>query len=686
MRNYIRVYPHSETEFENGGLGIIQNARDVCITQNTSGEYDLEFTLHPADEKMKIVNPENICVADGQRFRIKKVDDDKVSAVGIYQDAAFHHIQHIDDMIGKSPREIMCKIFEGTPIEVMSESAVRVLGMEWVTDLTDFFSVSKITPLGAMDTLIETLEKYRHHCEVYIDNYKIALVKQIGTDRGARIDTAYNAKEIKITRDTTEMITKLFPYGKEDLHIGSVNNGTQYITSENFDIYKKEGYQDFDEIEEADELLEAAKWLFDGNNPDRIDVPKYSINTSYAQRKDKEIRLGDIVTVIDRDYNIRTKQRVIEVKIYPFEPNRNEVTVGSPPTTPASVFTGMAKTSAKYENTINAKGEVKPSWLENLQGGYKTEVNKSIATSAKETRKTVIHDYGDIWVNPNNKNQALALIGGVMAMANGKDSNNDWDWTAFGDWTGFTASVINAGILNTSKVVIKSDDGNTQLSGNLLKMKDSDGTVRLKLGLDYGRYVFTLFDSSGRSALSLNDDGDLEMKGALDTTRPEEGVCGYIINGERINGYKFKGNKYVFHGLSTNSDEYGSHLQLYVEGKKALHIHSFEEDGVRKTAYAVNNTTDEKMSWRAFEVAEGAERATTKCWGDWDFSDAGIKAANKYGVTGEVSGGGMSMTLANGIVVGASSSGLTGYTGVLSVNNMKIHIVNGLITDVGYTN
>ncbi|MBD9009776.1 MAG: hypothetical protein EGR16_06625 [Clostridiales bacterium] len=273
--------------------------------------------------------------------------------------------------------------------------------------------------------------------------------------------------------------------------------------------------------------------------------------------------------------------------------------------------------------------------------------------TTEETRQTVIHDYGDIWVNPDNRNQALALIGGVMAMANGKDSNGDWDWTAFGDWTGFTASVINAGILNTSKVVIKSDDGNTQLAGNLLKMNDSDGTTRLKLGLDYGRYVFTLFDGSGRSALSLNDSGDLEMKGALDTTRAEEGVCGYVIDGEKISGYKYKSGKYVNHGLSTYSDSYGSHLRLYVDGETALHIHSFEENGVRKTAFAVNNTSG-KDSWRAFEVAEGSNYASTKCWGDWDFSDASV------------------------------DWGVDGWTGTISVGTLNIYVTKGIITDVRY--
>lgn len=685
MRDFIRIFKHNEKEFKSGGIGVIQNARDVCISQNTAGDYHLEFTLHPSDPKMKFLNPENICALGGQLFRIKTVEGDKVSAVAVYNDAAYHHIQMIDDMIGKSPYEIMVKIFDGTPVKVISEEAVRALGMEWVTDLTDFFAVSKVTPLGAMKNLTDTLEKYRHHCEVYIDNYSIALVKQIGADKGARLDTAYNAKEITVKRDASELITRLYPYGKDDLHIGSVNGGVQYIDSENYSIWPREGYQDYDEIEDPNELLESARWALDSENPDRIDLPKYSITANYAQRKDKEIMLGDIVTVIDRDYGVTSKQRVIEVKTYPFEPNKNEVTVGTPIASVATVFNGIAESTVKYENSTNSKGEVKPSFLENLAGSYSTEVNKKIASSERAKRKTVIHDYGDIWVNPENKNQALALIGGVMAMANAKNADGDWNWTAFGDWTGFTASVINAGILNTSKVMVKSEDGNTQLSGNLLKMYDTNGTIRLRMGQDSGSYVFTLFDSLGNAALSLNSDGGLEMKGALNTTIAEEGKCGYYISDEDIRGWKFKNGKFILHGICATSDKYGSHFMMYVDGEKAFHMHSFEEGGVRKTAYAVNNTTDKEMSWRAFDIAEGAEYATTRCYGDWDVSSMTFIQNGKVAVTGDVSGGGISLNIENGLIMGATGMGNSGYTGVFTVENKYIYVNNGIITDVQYS-
>lgn len=661
MRDYIRIYPHNEKTFKSGGLGVIQNARDVCVSRNISGDCELTFTLHPSDEKMPLLSPENICDIQGQRYRIKTIDDDKITATAIYQDAAYKHIVCIADMIGKSPYEIMCKIFENTPVRVMTVAEVAALGMEWVTDLTDFFEVSKVTPLGAMKNLTDTLEKYRHHCELYIDNYNIALVKQIGIDRGARLDTAYNAKEMKVKRDTSELITRLYPYGKEDMPIGKVNNSKNYIESENITTWEREGYEEFSEIDNPTELKTAAQWLFSADNPDRVDIPKYSVTVSYAQRKDKEIRLGDIVTVIDRQYNITSKQRATEVKIYPFEPNKNEVTVGSPPKSIAETFKGMASTSLKYQSTVNERGEVKPSWLENLKGGYSTLVNKAISGNEKEQRKTVIHDYGDIWVNPNNPNQALALVGGVIAMANGKDSNGDWVWSAFGDWSGFTADKLTTGTLNTSNVLIRSNDGKTTLSGNLMTMKDTSGNIRLKMGLDGGVYVFNLYNAQEDKTVSLNSYGGLTLKGSLDTTQAVEGECGYEIDGDSILGSKYSGGKWVRHGLRvfTNEDKDETNFMLYIDGIPALNLHSFTESGKRKTAFAVNNTSyDENKAesstniptWRAFEVVEGSEYATTKCWGDWDFADTKIRLAYKYAPTGNVVVNGFKFKIRNGLI------------------------------------
>ena len=74
------------------------------------------------------------------------------------------------------------------------------------------------------------------------------------------------------------MVTKLYPYGKDDAHIGSVNSGKQYIISENADIYGvREGYRDYTDYIEPSKILRRARWEFDSENEERIDVPCVNI-------------------------------------------------------------------------------------------------------------------------------------------------------------------------------------------------------------------------------------------------------------------------------------------------------------------------------------------------------------------------------------------------------------------------
>ena len=55
MAEYIRVYRYNETEFKSGGLGVLHNARDICISSSIDGERTLEFALSPAPEDGKTV-------------------------------------------------------------------------------------------------------------------------------------------------------------------------------------------------------------------------------------------------------------------------------------------------------------------------------------------------------------------------------------------------------------------------------------------------------------------------------------------------------------------------------------------------------------------------------------------------------------------------------------------------------
>jgi hypothetical protein len=110
----------------------------------------------------------------------------------------------------------------------------------------------------------------------------VALVEKIGADRGVKLEISKNLKNVTIERDITNMITRLYPYGKDDAHIGSVNNNIQYIDSLNTALYGvREGYRDYSDYVEPSDILAHAQWEFNPDNEERIDVPEFNISGDF---------------------------------------------------------------------------------------------------------------------------------------------------------------------------------------------------------------------------------------------------------------------------------------------------------------------------------------------------------------------------------------------------------------------
>lgn len=333
----LKILPYDSDEFDRGV--VLGDAYDVRVTHEINGEYMLEFN-YPINEKSEIITENKIALCEGQAFRITRVSKVmgeknyiEAECKHIYNaDAVNIHIQNIPDMIGKTPTYIMKKIFADTKFEVMSKSSLEKLGMRSVDYdgfEIDFFSVDKINPYDAVMTIIENCGKG----EIYVDNYNIALVERIGNDNNVRLDLSKNMKDISIERNITDTVTKLYPYGKDDAHIGSVNNGRQYILSDNAEVYGvREGYLDFSDYTDPKKILRRAMWEFDPENEDRIDVPCVNITGGYtdisrlADYKAEKIGLGDTVTVTDNGNEI--KERVIRIEYYPYQNNDTVISIG----------------------------------------------------------------------------------------------------------------------------------------------------------------------------------------------------------------------------------------------------------------------------------------------------------------------------------------------------------------------
>ena len=586
---FIAVYDKDTKDYSSyDRIGFLENAKDIHIIQSINGDYDFEFQLPSGDKKWKFIEPERIVGYDGKYFRVKTIHGQNVIAISLMQDSCRTHIQYIGDMINMQANKIVEEIFKTTSyVTVLSEQELRALGLEPVTDKIDFFEQSKVTPIGCLNILMETLNKYRIHSEIYIDNRKIGLVRKLGQDRGVRVDPKYNARDIKINYTTFGLITKLYPYGKDDLPLGEV----QYIKSPNYDTFGEyEAFCNFDEIDDVEELRNAAEYQFSPDNIDRADIPKYSVTAKHLAMK-QEIFLGDTVTVVDRDNGITSKQRVISVDIYPKEPNRNTFTAGRPSISTQEAWkTSFAASQYLRTRKNGAANELKTSSIEFM----KKNTDVTVENNGK-FQKIAQYETGAMFVSPNGK-YAVAIIDGKIKIGV-KDSTkaDGWNWIGvFGHGEGDAATQT---FLYTNLITIMSESGELKIEDNLIQMFDSNGTLRFNAGYSKSldKYVFELYNTDGRRTAYMDDNGNLTICGIFKTG--EDGENRVVIDGNGLTSYNANNKK---DGLSITTDFPGASLILYSDGDKAFEVRN---EGIDSITFRANNS--EVMSLSSVRSALG---------------------------------------------------------------------------------
>lgn len=571
---FIAVYDKDTKDYSSyDRIGFLENAKDIHIIQSINGDYDFEFQLPSGDKKWKFIEPERIVGYDGKYFRVKTIHGQNVIAISLMQDSCRTHIQYIGDMINMQANKIVEEIFKTTPyVTVLSEQELRALGLEPVTDKIDFFEQSKVTPIGCLNILMETLNKYRIHSEIYIDNRKIGLVRKLGQDRGVRVDPKYNARDIKINYTTFGLITKLYPYGKDDLPLGEV----QYIKSPNYDTFGEyEAFCNFDEIDDVEELRNAAEYQFSPDNIDRADIPKYSVTAKHLAMK-QEIFLGDTVTVVDRDNGITSKQRVISVDIYPKEPNRNTFTAGRPSISTQEAWkTSFAASQYLRTRKNGAANELKTSSLEFMKKNTDVTVENN-----RKFQKIAQYETGAMFVSPNGR-YAVAIIDGKIKIGVADKSKADgWNWIGvFGHGEGDAATQT---YLYTNLITIMSESGELKIEDNLIQMFDSNGTLRFNAGYSesLNKYVFELYNNKGEKTLSIGDDGNAIFAGSIDTKQNVKVGDQLILRDKEGNEYAalYAGMSKIWQGervlqmLAPKIDVFAEGDVLRLRGKEKVSI------------------------------------------------------------------------------------------------------------------
>ncbi|AEY65427.1 phage tail spike protein [Clostridium sp. BNL1100] len=588
----LKVYDKKETDFSRNGLAVLKEAQNVCVTREINGEYKLTFELPgESNEKWQYLQHNNIVTCEGQQFRVvRKTRENQgiikrsVECLHVMYDATKKLIPDYPNQMGYTPYAIMATAFSGTPFHVLTEAEATALGMSWVTDKTDIFQCSKVTPFQIIKKIIENVGKG----EIYVDNYNIALVQRIGKDTGLHCTLSNNLQLLSDIADTGETITRLYALGKNGMPLPSSVAPHGYIDStEGIALYGiLEGYKEYD-TEGPNELYQKALWEFSPENHERIDMVKVAYGLKFVELyklfgQNFKVNLGDSVKIMNQTLGIDTVQRFTKYVYYPYGPQQSDVILGYPPKTLTDAAVAGLNASEKLSNVTNQAGEVKSEWFENLVGNLKQTVYDGLKKELAQ------HRTGDLWEFGNNS--AIAIVDGVIAIANKRKADGSWDFRTFGNGNGFVADLIIAGILKGVEIQQVSDTGKLLLdiykdvNGGKVAIYDTDGNLNVGIGVEgvggenIGGTLMLYNDSKYKPRVALGtrglyDSGFLTLYGPTNMgnvfiTASQGGPCIFLYDNNgtlkssltattgTINGQDIATKKYVDDAISQHILQY----------------------------------------------------------------------------------------------------------------------------------
>ena len=528
---FMRLHDRYTDSFETGE--VLNNAYNVKETRILNDTGSIEFD-YPYDEKARLISQNMLVSVNGHIYEISRTtrNTNGTDTLHVYGTPHFVYeamkafIPTIGDHIGKSSRYVLKQaidiisdfkksVGERCIFHIMTDAELTAKGMKWVADdelLIDFFSTDKTNLWDVIKTIIEDLGRGEIYHETGIDSSNnvvcnIAIVERIGTDNGVRLRLEKNMQSISIERNVSDMITRLWAFGSDDLTVSSVNGGKAYIDSPNIEKYGvQEGYKDYSDYTSAEKLYRNAKWEFDEDNEDRIDAPQLTISGKLIDLSKlaeygaaEKLEIGDTVHVFDID-GTEYVQRVIEYQAYPLEPKESNISIGH---IRRDFFIELWQTSEKAKKF--AKWQT---------------ANNSV--NIRKVQGTVNTDRNEV----QSDNELLKIVGDLLTI---KDTNNRVR-VRLGNYNDEFVFIIYD--KNKKQAIYLNEDGEGVFAGSIQTMKDCLIQGMLRVGM------------AGNNTKGIEFYGDSyqpDKDGNYST--PYARLVPYVANNEDYKGINVEGGK-----------------------------------------------------------------------------------------------------------------------------------------------
>jgi phage minor structural protein len=311
-------------------------ARDIVEEYKINGVSKLSFTLPLMSDKWKYLLNENLVKWKGEYYFIKTPSYSHSESERLVSVTCLHLCTSLEgktckeiteiEGIGKTANELMTMVLDGTNWSV------------GVVEVPDTKKRDLITKEQSVFTnLIKISEKFEGRLDFDSVGKRVSLLTT-PINRGVQLRKNKNLQSLNIDYDTSDMVTRLYPFGGEDpvsgviINIMDVNpTGKSYI--ENYNYYLQQGYTQAyidahpelflkemtwnanDYKTEQDLYDDAVKKINDLAKP-KVKCTVEGLNLSvFPDYFIKEPIIGEDIIIYDDDLSLKLKAQVVDLKI-----------------------------------------------------------------------------------------------------------------------------------------------------------------------------------------------------------------------------------------------------------------------------------------------------------------------------------------------------------------------------------
>ncbi len=326
------LYKANETDFTHFGLGPLNDAVSILVTEERNGIFELEMKYPVSGGRFKDLKNDRIIKADAghnlkdQRFKIIRITKPLKGIVTVHAE----HVSYLSQDLALKPKVTFsgnaqqalstwkANLIDDNPF-IVSSDITTTSGGTWTIDEVE----NPRRALGGVSGSI--LDKYGG--EYRFDNYQIRLMRQRGVNSAALIAYGRNLTDLTQEEEIANTYTSIYPYAvyrDDDGNEHLLTLPEFYIDSEHVNNFARRKILavDFsqDEIKTVTALRSAANTYITANS---VGVPKVNLKISYVdlaktldyknQAVLEEVNLCDNVPVYFEKFGINTTAKAIKV-------------------------------------------------------------------------------------------------------------------------------------------------------------------------------------------------------------------------------------------------------------------------------------------------------------------------------------------------------------------------------------